>query len=665
MKSIVRVVHRVALVGAIAIGLSGCVERRPPEEMGLMAVGEAHFPLPGGVEAFEVPGGSFEPAAGEALPSGWSARGEGIRCVADGDGPQGTYLRMPAEAGAKITGPGMDARGNQPFLLSFWWRSKTEGWAILYNNAEHNEANLNCCGAQHLMLPSTAGRWRRIGLYGRAPWAATRLTFQLRCRKPNPGTSYGLDDMRLRTATEDELSAAWHATADRTVDCDHSPREGDGRHLALTVRKLQGGGMPGRPFVVWALGSSWTNFLGSGEDLRQVIRQRFPDAPVMVYKKHMGSGTPYEYLRGWVSQFVAGDYPDLVLMYTNGEPSGLDAALRAIRSACTADIIVAPVHFWASDETTWRENVDTPYWDRIREACRAHGVEYVENRRELARYLEATGGTPKTLLSDGVHQNPLGRLLINLNISRHFAVPQIFAYSPDDRERRIRAEWALRGASADVHAFGPWSRKADRTITTGQAGSRLMLTFQGNRVDLLGRALRGGGTVRVKIDGFPAGKLGAFAMTYIRADPSNHKPRGPLRGDLAPHAVSLGSNVVPQEWTFTLLDDEGGFELTGSVTGADGRGNCRAKGTFVSDSGQIAVAPALWRHAKHVKKGDTYRWRVYRCTSGEVSFAGAEGSLVHQRLAQNLETGRHTVELEVVGDGPVAVDSFYVFNPPE
>ena len=74
--------------------------------------------------------------------------------------------------------------------------------------------------------------------------------------------------------------------------------------------------------MIWAIGSSWTNFLGDGYPLIRAIRQRFPDAPEIIYRKHAGSGTPWEYVRGWVQQFVAADSPDLILTYTNGSPEG-------------------------------------------------------------------------------------------------------------------------------------------------------------------------------------------------------------------------------------------------------------------------------------------------------------------------------------------------------
>jgi hypothetical protein len=43
-----------------------------------------------------------------------------------------------------------------------------------------------------------------------------------------------------------------------------------------------------RPLLIWAIGSSFTNFLGGGDTLIDAIRQRYPGAPEIVYKKMAG-----------------------------------------------------------------------------------------------------------------------------------------------------------------------------------------------------------------------------------------------------------------------------------------------------------------------------------------------------------------------------------------
>ena len=62
-----------------------------------------------------------------------------------------------------------------------------------------------------------------------------------------------MDDVRLRTATEDELSRAYRAWRSKYPTRDLSPRPTDGANLALTVQKLEGGLDPDRPFLIWAL----------------------------------------------------------------------------------------------------------------------------------------------------------------------------------------------------------------------------------------------------------------------------------------------------------------------------------------------------------------------------------------------------------------------------
>ena len=56
-----------------------------------------------------------------------------------------------------------------------------------------------------------------------------------------------------------------------------------GKNLALAVAKWEGrAGIPGKPFVIWALGSSYTDRQGDGYELIQAIRQRFPNAPPII-----------------------------------------------------------------------------------------------------------------------------------------------------------------------------------------------------------------------------------------------------------------------------------------------------------------------------------------------------------------------------------------------
>lgn len=411
----------------------------------------------------------------------------------------------------------------------------------------------------------------------------------------------------------------------------------DGRHLALTMRKLEGGITPERPFLIWAIGSSYTNMLGSGEVWQQEIPKRFPNAPRIEYKKMVGNSCPWQYLRGWARHLVIPDQPDLVITYTIGNPDDLEKLILELRRHTTADIIVPSIHWRERDEDLWGRSENAADQDvaAVREVCRRHGVEFVENRRDWAAYLAANKLPIPALLKDAVHQSDYGAQIINANILAHLRRPAAHSYDPESRERQILPP------------------KAENNVWE--------VEFTGTRIDLVGKKSPNGGRARIWIDGKPADELDAFLMSYIQPDAKNHKEgKGAVPRDQAPHGVALGQNIVPQTWTLLMTGDTGDYELTGSMTGPDGRGN--AFKPFTSASGQIIIEPELWRRAERNRTGDRFTWTVRRACVGEVSFQGEAGTPVVVRLAQMLPNTSHT--LRVATEGEVRIDGFDVFEPP-
>ncbi len=435
------------------------------------------------------------------------------------------------------------------------------------------------------------------------------------------------------------------------------PRPTDGANMALTIEKLEKRLDPERPLLVWAIGSSFTNGLGDGTALVEMIRPRFPNMPQVVYKKIAGNSTPYHFTRGWARHLVIPDQPDVVLLYNYGKPEDLEKVIVDLRQHTTADIVVGTLHWCKPHLPLWGQpDAKNSHQDpaAMREMCAKYGVEFVENRLEMTQYMVENNLTVENLLADAVHETAYAALMTNRNIARHFHRSERFAYDPRSRERRVPA------GAKEVRTQGRWSRKDGALIATRKE-STITLTFTGSRVDLIGWRAPESGSATVLIDGKPADQVEAFSAGYLLPDPKNApNPPNPPR-DRAPHMLTLGTHIVPQQWTLTMTSDQGDYELVGSVTGPDGTGN--AKQRAPSKSGQIIIEPELWRDAAANRAGDRFTFEVTRCTTATAAFKG-EKAKFRLHLARNLANGPHTLTLVAAGDGPVTVEAFDVFEPP-
>jgi len=119
------------------------------------------------------------------------------------------------------------------------------------------------------------------------------------------------------------------------------PRPTDGVNMALTVEKLEKGFDPERPLLIWAIGSSFTNGLGDGSALVEMLKSRFPNMPKVIYKRMAGNSTPYHLTRGWARHLVIPEQPDVVLIYNFGKAEDVEKLVVDLRQHTTADILVA------------------------------------------------------------------------------------------------------------------------------------------------------------------------------------------------------------------------------------------------------------------------------------------------------------------------------------
>jgi hypothetical protein len=635
----------------------------PADRQGLRAISRTPFPVPSdAVTVFEC---TFEDSP--KVPPGWSP-GNG-EIVTAADAPEGkAYFRMRAKKHPGLVSPIFPGKPGAGYFLSYWIRTAVDPWTTINFTSDEREPSYTRIHTPlfyQSVAFDTGGRWRQEGFYFVLPRQCKTLQVNIGPRENGAdGEFVSLDDVRLRTASAQEMEAAYRAERANYPAYDVKPGPEDGKNLALSIAKWEGrAGIPGKPFVIWALGSSFTDWLGDGEELMRAIRERYPKAPPIIYRKHGGPGEPWEFIDGWIQQFVATEDPDLILTYTSGTLDGLDALLTSIRRRTTAEVIVPTLHFKPDSPMT---PVDIEkgagvQWDQAREICAKHGVEFVENRREMAEYIRSNHLVPDDLLADHNHENVHGRIRIWDNVIGHLSAAAAPAYAPESRERWITA--TPPGQPGVLHVSGDW-RTANGGWQSHDSAARLKFTFTGNRVDLIGHAVPGGGSVRVLIDGVSGESTPAYVMDYIQPQPANWR---------IPHTVTLGGKATPQTWTITMTNDTGDFRLDGSVAGPDGTGNLATP--FTSVSRQISLDPKYWRQGKverpgqpvdyGVKTGDKFTFDVFHAAAAQVSFRSEQPTRLVVPLARNLPNTQHTVELIGNGDGEVAVDGFYVFEPPE
>ena len=111
-----------------------------------------------------------------------------------------------------------------------------------------------------------------------------------------------------------------------------------------------------------------------------------------------------------------------------------------------------------------------------------------------------------------------------------------------------------------------------------------------------------------------------------------------------------------------MTSDTGDYEITGSVTGADGNGNAFKQ--FISNSGQVMIDPDVWRRAERNRTGDRFSFDVRPSVLDEISFKGKADERFVTRLAQVLPNREHTLELIPSQPGEVSIERLDVFEPP-
>ncbi|MBN9517881.1 SGNH/GDSL hydrolase family protein [bacterium] len=387
------------------------------------------------------------------------------------------------------------------------------------------------------------------------------------------------------------------------------------------------------------------------------LRRRFPHADLHIENRAIG-GYPSDVLVRTAEADLYPAYPDLVIFHAFGPHPEYEAIVRRLRERTTADVLHATDHLTllhgdAADEAPGASGLTpeqkTHRWQNrvfLPDLSRRYGTELADVRGLWRQYLKDHTLRVNDLLHDTVHQNAHGDYLLAEVVKAHLR------HRPD-----LPADgWEERVVTHAVGTDVRWQ------------GGKLLLPFDGNRVDLLFRPGTGGSPAGVRIDGK---RPSEFPELYLatRAHTTN-PPR--LRPPVL--RVQAAAPRVVEEWTMQITDISRDrtaykFRVAGSATGDDGAGESGKR--FVSKSGRVVLDPddfhlafPLSFHPDPNLTAVTLKWNVVPLFADSAAAPPARGPGLEAAVtvAQGLRPGPHVLELTGGPDCPL--EAVRVFRPP-
>jgi len=379
--------------------------------------------------------------------------------------------------------------------------------------------------------------------------------------------------------------------------------------------------------------------------------KRFPNANLIMENRAI-AGFSSQILYKTVVNDVCSFYPDLVIFHVYGDNRYYDTIMYQIRSRTTAEVAIQTDHYTGAN--TWSDDMCYNY---IPSYAAKYGCEMLDIRRSWIKYLSDNTLEPKALLRDDVHLNDYGNFLM----------------------AELTKSYLYEKNRYKIDTFGLLT-----TYIVGKdvnfVNDTLTLPFSGNRVDLV-TATKGftkADSARILLDGY---KPSEFQGNYFVGRPYNDK------GDCWPWcfgAMVRTSNRTPlieENWQCRITRinetmDDFDFEITGSKTGFDGKGNSKKR--FTSNSGRVIInqfdaeSDGDWHIQRtfNVSKvatnvGDVIRWKSYKlCNDTYIPQIKTDTTIENTTtLFQGVANANHTLKIAKAGVNQPPITAIKVYRP--
>jgi len=260
--------------------------------------------------------------------------------------------------------------------------------------------------------------------------------------------------------------------------------------------------------------------------VKKYLENKFPEAGIDIRNLAIG-GFSAQILYKTVEMDVSSFYPDLVLLQIYGDPVYYDSVLYTIRSRTAAEVAIMTDHYTGPNQ--WS---DTMSYHLLPSLADRYSCEIINIRDSWKQFLEQMDLKPAALLSDGIHLNRYGNLIMAE------LVKKIFVFNPN--------------FPVDPFALS-------RTYTIGTdirfSGKVLTMPFYGNRIVIKSekKPFTKGDSLRVLVDGRPPS---SFPGTYFMTRPGN--PDGRKWPWDLPAMIRIRHSVpwTNEEWKCTFTDAE-------------------------------------------------------------------------------------------------------------
>jgi hypothetical protein len=390
-------------------------------------------------------------------------------------------------------------------------------------------------------------------------------------------------------------------------------------------------------------------------DVADDLKKRFPNADLIIENLALGGFDAARLIRP-AEHDLYPFYPDLTIFHVYGGDPEYEAIIANIRSRTTSEIA------FHSDHITWLptgteadtfDELKTYEWHNyhsfhwLARMAKKYGCELMEIRRPWRQYLKDYHLQPKALLSDHIHLNDHGNFLLASLIKPHLRYDPKF---PTDLWKNLVRNYQI---GTDMQ----WQN------------GKLVLDFEGNRIDAIAANSNSTASAKILIDGK---KPSEYPELYTITRPSN------AIGVDWPAIIQVSSEkpMLVEDWTAKITEinqdsSQFKFEVFGSKTGHDGSGTSDSK--FVSNSGRVVIEARNWwlktsqeLSGKSTPKGFEIKWQVKpmfvdNYIAPKVDHPALESSTI---LAQNLTNSKHKLEIIADQNGTVPIQALRVYKPP-